>query len=78
MTNLELLVESIREAQRGRFLHYDNPKNTDEKIVIDIDTNVVNMVTVKDEMVDSCTCKEVKPCKHMVIVSIKFKIDMRI
>ncbi|AKA69573.1 MULTISPECIES: hypothetical protein [Clostridium] len=78
MTNLELLVESIRGAQKGRFLHYDNPKNTDEKIVIDIDTNAINIVTIKDEMVDSCTCKDMKPCKHMVITSIKFKIDIRI
>lgn len=77
MTNLELLVESIRDAQKGRFLHYDNPKNTDEKIVIDTDTNVINIVTIKDKMVDSCTCEGMKPCKHMVRISIKFKIDIR-
>lgn len=76
MTNLERLEKSIKDAQKGRFLHYDNPKNIDEKIVIDTDTNVINIVTLKDKMVDECTCEGMKPCKHMVRISIKLKIDI--
>jgi hypothetical protein len=77
MSNLEKLQKALDEAKKGRFTTFDNPKHKDEIIILDCDTNIINIVTIEDNLVvSSCTCTEDKPCRHMLKVSIKYKLDI--
>lgn len=77
MTNIQKLENAIVEARKGRFLMYDNPEDANKKIVIDTDSNILNIVIVKNKKICSCSCNGgVVPCKHMIKVSMKYGLDI--
>jgi acetone carboxylase gamma subunit len=52
--------------------------SANKKIVIDTDSNILNIVTIKDKKICSCTCGEEIPCKHMIKVSSKYRLDINL
>lgn len=78
LTNIQKLENAISEAKKGRFLMYDNPEDANKKIVIDADSNILNVITIKNKKVSSCTCGQEMPCKHMIKVATKYGLDINL